>query len=127
MPDLTYAQLSAQLTHLAKTISRDSEALHTHAKTISDEADDTARIAEMIGALRVDPATVAETRDVAHLMRGVSQAATAYAAAGDTTAKTAQAAQEQNKASHSAIGEAAARSTAGAAVYDVERPWLLPE
>ena len=60
-------------------------------------------------------------------MDAVAAAATDYAAAGDTTARAAQAAHDQNKASHSGIGEAAARSTVGREVYDVDRGWLTQE
>ena len=127
MPDLTYAHLAKATAALAKDIARSSEAIHGHAKAISDEAQDTARIAESIGAMRVDSATVAETRELARLMDSVAAAATEYAAAGDTTARAAQAAHDQNKVSHSGIGEAAARSTVGRDVYDVDRGWLTQE
>lgn len=127
MPDLTYGQLAKATAALAKDIARSSEAIRSHAEAIKDEAKDTARIAESIGALRVDPATVGETREVARLMDGVAGAVIDYASAGDTTARTAKAAYDQNKASHSAIGEAAARSTAGRDVYDVNRIWLTQE
>jgi hypothetical protein len=84
MPDLTYGQLAKATATLAKDIARSSEAIHGHAKTIADEAKDTARIAESIGALRVDSATVAETRELARLMDGIAAAAVDYAAAGAT-------------------------------------------
>ncbi|MFD9443400.1 hypothetical protein [Streptomyces sp. NPDC060001] len=124
MPDLTYAQLAKQVTDLGKTIARDTEAISAQAAAIAEEATDTARVAEMIGAVRVDQATVGETRELAKLMDGVTAAATAYAAAGDTTARTALAAQDQNKASHSGIGEAMGRSPVGREIYDVDREWL---
>lgn len=127
MSDLTYAQLAKATAALAKDITRSSEAIHTHAKNIADEAQDTARTAESIAALRVDSATVAETREVARLMDGIAGAATAYAAAGDTTARAAQAAHDQNKASHSGIGEAVSRSTVGRDIYQTDRTWLTQE
>jgi hypothetical protein len=127
MPELTYAQLAKATAHLARDITRSSEAIRVHAKQISDEAKDTARVAESIGALRVDTATVAETRHLSKLMDGVSEAAINYAAAGDNTARAAQAAHDQNKASHSGIGEAAGRSPVGAQVYDVDRGWFTQE
>ncbi|WP_432185485.1 hypothetical protein [Streptomyces tendae] len=127
MPDLTYAQLAKATAALAKDITRSSEAIHTHAKNIADEAQDTARTAESIAALRVDSATVAEIREVARLMDGIAGAATAYAAAGDTTARAAQAAHDQNKASHAGIGEAISRSTVGRDIYQTDRTWLTQE
>jgi hypothetical protein len=124
MPDLTHAQLTAQVTALGKTIARDNDALRGHAQAILDEVKDTARTAEAIAAMRVDDATIAETRELASFMEGVTTATTAYTAAGDTTAKMAQAARAQNTASHSGIGEALARSTVG---YDTDREWLRQE
>ena len=127
MPELTYAQLAAQVTDLAKTITKDGEAIQNLAKNIADEAADTGRVADSIGAMRVDSATVGETQELSKIMAGVSEAAIAYASAGNTTAKTAQAAQEQNKASHYGIGEAASRSSVGNAIYDVNRDWFRQE
>lgn len=127
MPDLTYAQLATATAGLAKDIARSSEAIHAHSKNIADEARDTTRVAESIASMNVDTATVAETRELASLMDSIAAAATDYASAGDTTARAAQAAYDQNKASHSAIGEAAARSTVGREVYNVDRTWLTQE
>ncbi|WP_042174529.1 hypothetical protein [Streptomyces sp. NBRC 110035] len=127
MPDLTYAQLAKQTAALARDVTRSSEAIRGHAKSLADEAKDTARLAESIGALKVDSATVAETRELARLMDGLAAGVIDYAAAGDTTARAAQAAHDQNQASHARIGEAAARSTAGREVYDIDRGWLTQE
>jgi hypothetical protein len=127
MPELTYAQLAGKVNALAKTISRDGEAIQALARTIDDEAADTARVADSIGAMRVDSATVGETQELSKIMAGISEAAIAYAAAGNTTVKAAQAAQDQNKASHYGIGEAASRSPVGSAIYDVTRTWLQQE
>jgi hypothetical protein len=125
--DLTYGQLAKATAALAKDITRSSEAIHTHAKNIADEAQDTGRVAESIAALRVDQATVAETREIARLMDGIAGAATAYASAGDTTARAAQAAHDQNKASHAGIGEAVSRSTIGRDIHELDRTWLTQE
>jgi hypothetical protein len=127
MPDLTYAQVAKQTAALAKDVARSAEAIRTHARDIDAEAKDTARVAECIGALRVDTATVAETREVARIMAGLSEASLAYATAAVTTARAAQTAHDQNKASHHGIGEAAARSPVGREIYDVERAWLTQE
>lgn len=127
MPDLTYAQLSQATTALAKDITRSTEILRGHADQIAEEARDTARLAEQIGALRVDSATVAETRDLATLLGGVAAAALDYAEAGDTTARAAQAAQEQNQASHARIGEAINRSPVGSEVYDIDPAWFAQD
>jgi G3E family GTPase len=127
MPDLTYAQLQKAVTALAKTVTQEADAIRGHARRISEEATDTARVADSIAALKVDTATVAETQQLAKLMDGVSDAALAYAAAAHTTAKSAQAAHNQNKASYSAVGEAVNRSPVGPAIYDVDRTWFHQE
>lgn len=127
MPDLTYAQLAKATTDLARDIARSAEAIRIHAKNIDDEAKDTARVAESIAAFKVDTATVAETREVARIMAGLSEAVLAYASAGDDTAHAAQAAHDQNKASHAAIGEAASRSPVGREIYGVDNGWFAQE
>ncbi|MFF8544810.1 hypothetical protein ACF060_31490 [Streptomyces werraensis] len=127
MPDLTYAQVAKETAALAKDINRSAERIRGYAKDIRDEAIDTARVAEAIGAMNVDKATVAETRDLARRMDAVAVAADEYATAADTTARAATTAHEQNKNSHSAIGEAAARSSVGREIYDVNSGWLAQQ
>jgi hypothetical protein len=127
MPDLTYAQLAKATTSLARDIARSTEAIRVHAKTIDDEAKDTSRVAESIASLKVDAATVAETREVARIMTGLSEAVLAYASAGDDTARAAQVAHDQNKTSHARIGEAITRSPVGREIYDTDRGWLTQE
>jgi hypothetical protein len=127
MPELTYAQLAKATANLARDITRSTEAIRVHAKNIDDEAKDTTRVAECIAGLKVDTATVAETREVGRIMAGLSEAVLAYASAGDDTARTAQAAHDQNKASHARIGEAITRSPVGREIYDTDRGWLTQE
>jgi hypothetical protein len=127
MAELTYAKLAAKVTALAKTIARDGEAIQALAQNITEEAADTARVADSIGAMRVDTATIGETQQLSKIMAGVSEAVIAYASAGHTTVKTAQATQNQNQSSHYGIGEAASRSPVGKAIYDVNRDWFRQE
>jgi hypothetical protein len=127
MPDLTHNGLKKAVAAIARNGARDAEAIRGHAKNIDDEATDTGRVAEMIGTIRVDPSTVAETRELAKIMAGVSEASLAYAAAADTTARSAHAAHTQASASHDGIQEAASRSSAGRDVYDVHRDWLTQQ
>lgn len=127
MPDLTFSGLKAATEALAKDIARSSEAIRTEAKAIDDEADGTARDAESIASIRVDKASVAETHELSKIMRGLSEAVIAHAASGDTTARHALAARNQNQTSHGHIHEAMARSSAGSEVYDVDRRWVTPE
>lgn len=127
MPDLTYAQLAKATAALAKDITRSAEAIRSHARDIDAEAKDTARVAECIGSFKVDSATVAETREVSRIMAGLSDATLAYATDAVTTARAAQTAHDQNKASHSGIGEAAGRSPVGREIYDLDHTWLTRE
>ncbi|MFD9004410.1 hypothetical protein ACFV0T_26215 [Streptomyces sp. NPDC059582] len=127
MPDLTYKGLQASTTALAKDIARSAEAIRKESQAIDDEAKDTGRQADGIASLRVDNTTVSETRDLAKIMAGLSDAVIAYASAGDTTARHAQAAHQQNHDSHDRIHEAVRRSPVGRDIYDVNRAWVNPE
>ncbi|MGV9278073.1 hypothetical protein [Streptomyces griseosporeus] len=124
MAELTYKQLQQKVATLQRDVARAAEAIRARAREIDEEARDTARVADCIAALRVDNTTIAETREVSRIMAGLSEAVIAYATAADTTAKTAQAAHDQNQASHGGIHGAAGRSPVGAAIYDVNREWL---
>jgi uncharacterized protein CbrC (UPF0167 family) len=127
MPELTYGQLQKMVTDLAKEVTRDAEAIRAHAARISEEGEDTARIAEAIGAMRVDPATIGETRDLATLMGAVAKDARDYDWHAETTSRLANAAHSQNRDSHYEFGQAAGRSTVGRDVYDIEREWFRQE
>lgn len=127
MADLTYKQLQAATSAIAKKIARASEAIRQEAKAVDEEAQDTARIADSIGSLKVDNATISETRELSKIMFGLSEAVIAYASSGDTTAKQAQAVYDQNRASHSGVNEAVNRSPVGRAIYDVNREWFRQE
>lgn len=125
MADLTYKQLQKAVTDMRDNIARASEAIRVRAQQIDDEAQDTARTAEMIGGMRVDSETVAETSELARIMRGVSEAAIGYAAAGDTTAKMADAAHAQAKTTHAGIQEAFTRAPVD--MSNLDREWLRQE
>lgn len=127
MADITYGQLQRAITALHKDITRSAEQIRAYAQWINDEAQDTARVAQAIGAIGVDHATVAETHEVAKMMAGLSDAAIAYTNAADNTAKAAQAAYDQNQTSHDGIHEAARRSPVGREIYSVNRGWLAQE
>ncbi|MFR9794250.1 hypothetical protein ACL07V_37445 [Streptomyces sp. MB22_4] len=127
MADLTYTQLTKAIAEFAETVIRSSGAIHARAQKLEDDAQDTSRIAEQIGAMRVDKATIAETRELAKIMSGLSEQALTYANSGDTTARTAKAAGDQANASHGDFYEAAARSVIGPEVYDIDRTWFRQE
>jgi hypothetical protein len=125
MADITNKKLQAAVAALGKSVTRDAEAILGAAAGIHSEAVDTARVAEQIAALGVDPASVAETRELAKVMDGVSVASAAYASASDTTARMAAAAVDQAKASHDGIQEAVDRSPVD--VSGLNRSWVTPE
>ncbi len=127
MPELTYQQLQAEVTALAKDIARSTEAIKKEAEGLQDEAQDTARLADSIASLKVDRATVGETTELSKIMAGLRDAAIAYASASDTTALQAQAVHAQNRTSHSGINEAVQRSPVGRDIYQVDRRWVTPE
>lgn len=122
MADLTYKQLQKAVTDLGKEVTKASEAIHIRARQIDDQARDTARVAELIGAMGVDTATVSETHHLSRIMLGVSEAAIAYASASDNTAKAAAAAHEQARTTHDGINEAVGRAPVD--VSDLDREWL---
>ncbi|MFJ5294566.1 hypothetical protein [Streptomyces sp. NPDC088348] len=125
MADLTYKQLQKAVTDIKKDVTRAADAIRAKSQKIDDEAQDTSRVAEMIGGMGVDPETVAETRDLSRIMKGVSEATIAYASAGDTTAKAADAAYTQAHSTHGGIQEAVSRSSVD--VRNLDREWLRQE
>lgn len=125
MADLTYKQLQQEVAALSQSITRSSDAIRVRAQTIDEEAQDTSRVAEQIGGMGVDPYTVAETRDLSRLMKGVSEAVIAYAAAGNTTAKTATAVYIQAHNTHGGIQEAFTRAPVD--MSNLNREWLRQE
>ena len=126
MPEMTYQQLKAATIQLTKRIIRDSESIRRWGQHIDNEATETRRIGDQIGAKRVDPDTVAETQELAKIMEGVSEAAIAYATSGQDAAAASKAAHGQAQASHGGISEAVNRSSARN-IHDVDRTWLEQE
>jgi uncharacterized phage infection (PIP) family protein YhgE len=123
MADLTYKQLLKQVTDLATSVTKGAESVRTAARRIDMDAQDTRRVAEMISLMGVDPATTSETTELARIMQGVSKASIAYASAGDTTAKQAQASAAQARTTHSGIQEAVDRSPVDR-IHDVHHDWF---
>lgn len=125
MADITNKQLQAAVTALGKSVTRDAEAIRAAALAIRNDAADTARVAEQIASLGVDSATIAETRELVKVMEGVSAASAAYAAASDTTARSATAAVSQARSSHDGIQEAVNRAPVD--TTNLKRQWITPE
>lgn len=122
--EITYRQLAKAVSDLAAASARNADTIHANAAWIDEEARDTARIADQLGARRVDRVTVGETHELSKIMQGLSDAVLAYASAGDTTSRMAAAAHDANRDSHDGIQEAVSRSTVGRDIHDVDRDWL---
>jgi membrane protease subunit (stomatin/prohibitin family) len=120
---LTYRELLRQVRALARDVRRATDAHKKTATAMTEEAKDTGRIAEQIAALKVDTATVAETREVARIMQGLSQSALAYANAADEAWHAAVAAEQQALTDHGGIQQAADSST----VPMADRQWYTQE
>ena len=126
VPELTYTQLRSAVADLRTNIARGAEAIRARAVEMSDEAQDTGRVAEMVGAMRVDTETVGETRELSRIMHGLSDAVIEYAGAADTTARQAGAAYDQAQATHGGIQEAVSRSPVSG-IHEVDRDWFRQE
>lgn len=120
---LTYVELLRETRALARDVRRATERHKKMASAMDGQAKDTGRIAEQIAALKVDPATVAETREVGRIMQGVSVAALAYANAADEASRAAAAAEQETVTTHGGIKEARDRSP----VEMANRTWYEQE
>lgn len=120
---LTYRELLRETRDLARGVRHATESHKKMATAMDGQAKDTGRIAEQIAALKVDTATVAETREVARIMQGLSTSALAYASAADEASRAATAAEQQTRSDHGGIKEAADRSP----VPMADRSWYTQE
>lgn len=109
---LTYRELVRETRALAKEIRKATDAHRATASRMADEAKDTGRIADQLAHLKVDAATIAETREVARTMQGLSNAAVAYISGCDTASKAAAGAHDAAVTTHGGIQEAVDRSPA---------------
>ncbi|PVC80629.1 hypothetical protein DBP19_36435 [Streptomyces sp. CS090A] len=125
MARITYRALQKAVADLAKKVVTDADVILAHTTELATQAADTARIADGISALGVDPATVAETSHLARLMDGISDSNRAYMGASLDTYHAAKATHQQNKASHGGIAEAFNRSPVDAS--NLNREWLRQE
>ncbi|MEU5976339.1 hypothetical protein [Streptomyces sp. NPDC047315] len=128
MAGITYTDLVRATNKLAAGLARNSEQVGARAARLEEEAQDTSRVAEVISAIRVDPSTVGECRDLVAALLGWTGAMNAYAAASATTARSAEAAQEQARRTHEAFQEAFRRSPVDRdELSQVKRSWLTQE
>jgi hypothetical protein len=124
--DLTNKQLQAETAALAKQAARDSDEISKIAAYFTEEAQDTRRVADMIGAKQVDPDTVAETSELGKIIDGLSEAALTYANITSDTSRIADQAAQTTRTTHDGIGEQVNRSPVRN-IHDVHRDWLTQE
>lgn len=120
---LTYVVLLRETRALARDVRRATERHKKMATAMDAQAKDTGRVAEQIAGLKVDAATVAETREVARIMLGLSTAAIAYANAADEASRAAASAEQATIATHGGIQEARDRSP----IEMADRDWYRTE
>ncbi|CAM5499992.1 MULTISPECIES: hypothetical protein [Streptomyces] len=125
MAELTLRQLKKDVAALAKDVARGAEAIHGVTRELDEDAKDTARVAEMIAGMGVDTTSVAEARELAKLTSAAGNELLAYANLGDSTARAAQAAHNQARASHDGINEAYSRAPVD--ISNMKREWLQQE
>ncbi|MFF3067156.1 hypothetical protein [Kitasatospora sp. NPDC057936] len=121
--DLTHRELVRQVRELSRELRRDTAAFRALAKAQQQEAQETGRIADQIAALHVDSATIAETREVARIMQGLSQAAIAYESAAEEAGRSAAATETQARTDHDGIQQAVDSSP----VPMADRTWYTQE
>lgn len=120
---LTYIELLREARALARDVRRATERHKKMAAAMDSQAKDTGRIAEQIASLKVDSATVGETRELSRIMQGVSTAALAYANAADEASRAAVAAERETVTTHGGIKEARDQ----APVEMADRVWYTQE
>lgn len=106
MASLTYRQLRREARALARDIRRSARAHAWAARTQAGEAKDTGRVAEQISGMKVDAATVSETRELAKIMQGISTVALTVEAAANEAERAAAVAEQQAVTDHGGIQEA---------------------
>lgn len=127
MPErLTYTQLLTKVNKLAEQATRDSQGISKIGNSIAEEAHGTARVAQMIGSLNVDPSTVAETQELASYMDALAESAHQQCTLAEGTARRASGAADTARTLHGGINEAISRSPASN-IHDVNRQWLTRE
>lgn len=123
--ELTYKQAQAKVMALIRQVTRAADTIRSEAAAMHEDARDTTQVAETISSLGVDQDTIAETQALAQRMYGLSEATRSYASATENTVRAAQAAYDQNRASHGGIAEAVNRSEVN--VRGLNREWLRQE
>ena len=123
MSDLTYKALKAKTANLERKVSRNADEVKAAAKVIDAEATETHRESEQIAAQSVDRDSVADSQELARVIKGLSEGILTYAAKAQDTAKQAKAAGDQARSTHGGFQEAFDRSNVDG-LENVDRDWF---
>lgn len=126
MAELTNTGLQEAAEAMETLLARRADRITEQASVIDEDARDTTRVAEQLGAKSVDRDSVAETHELARITAGLSDGILAYAAAGQDTARLARAVGDQTRESHDGIQEAINRSPVDN-IHDLDADWLEQE
>lgn len=121
--DLTYKALRAKAANLEKKVSRNADDIKEAAKVIDEEAKETGREADQMATKSVDKDSVADSKELSKVIKGLSDGILTYAAKAQDTAKQAKAAGDQAKSTHGGFQEAFDRSDVDG-LENVDRDWF---
>ncbi|MBD3550869.1 MULTISPECIES: hypothetical protein [unclassified Streptomyces] len=105
MAEITYRELRAQVQELARLIAQDGETIRQIGRRADQNAQAVARVADQLAHVEVDTLTTGEAKDVARIMRGLSNTSIAVASACDTVVGAARAADAQAHRTHDGVNE----------------------
>lgn len=121
--DLTYKALRAKVAKLERKVSRNADEIQEAAKVIDAEATEALRESDQLAAKSVDKDSVADSKELSKVIKGLSDGILTYAAKGQDTAKQAGAANDQAKSTHGGFQEAFDRSQVDG-LENVSRDWF---
>ncbi|MFJ9188472.1 hypothetical protein ACIRQO_36150 [Streptomyces anulatus] len=105
MAETTYRELRAQVQALARLVARDGETIREIGRRADQNAQAVALVADQLAGLEVDTLTTGEAKDVARIMRGVSDTSITVASSCDTVVGAARAADAQARKTHEGVDE----------------------
>lgn len=121
--DLTYKALQSKVSALEEMLARNADEIQQAAKVIDEEARETRREADQMAAKSVDKDSVADSTELAKVIKGLSDGVLSYAAKGQDTARQAKAVSDQARTTHGGFQEQFDRSTVDG-LENVDRDWL---
>lgn len=105
MAETTYRKLRAQVQDLARLVARDGETIREIGRRADQNAQAVALVADQLASVEVDTLTTGEAKDVARIMRGLSDTSITVASACDNVVGAARAADAQARKTHEGVDE----------------------